>query len=167
MADALRDTLIQAAFAGIEFPVSDSTVDGGSDFVAHTAYLRKGADVEPCGVKPLQGKLTIPLFNSLGLGELFPARYLQLLRQFERTPIGQLSHPTQGIMTALIASWREITSPDKRNGVVIEVEWIEHNATATRALLGLRGNTTDTPTRLQRNASRTDQLVNEALNVSR
>ena len=46
------DTLAEATYEGVPFPVSTLSVEGGHDFAEHTAYLRRGADMEPCGQKP-------------------------------------------------------------------------------------------------------------------
>lgn len=50
MADVLAN-LAEAAYEGRTFPVQNAPTQGGNDVAEHTAYLRRGADVEPTGLK--------------------------------------------------------------------------------------------------------------------
>jgi prophage DNA circulation protein len=163
MSDAFGRTLLDAAFEGVSFPVTDSHVEGGHDIVEHTAYLRDGADIEPCGYKALRGKLTIPLLNDIGLGTLFPRRLNDLRDAIKANPLGQLTHPTEGILTASLHSFRIVATAENRSGVMVEVEWIEHNATATSGLTAF-GDDQDTPGAAEQSASATDDLMDEILN---
>ena len=47
------DVIPEASYRGILFPVESADVDGGTDFVEHTAYRRRGADMERDNVKAL------------------------------------------------------------------------------------------------------------------
>ena len=61
---------------GRTFPVQNAPAQGGNDVAEHVAYLRRGADVEPTGLKAYRGTFTIPLINTPRLeaiyGQLFP-----------------------------------------------------------------------------------------------
>lgn len=131
MADDLA-RLPDASFAGVLFPVSQVTTDGGNDCAEHTAYLRPGADIEPTGRKPYRFKFTIPLINAPSLvasyGEMFPARRNELVRAFADTPINTLAHPSFGHVDVFAAEWSEDVSADTRNGVTMHVTFVEHNA---------------------------------------
>lgn len=158
MPDALKE-LPEASFAGVRFPVESADTEGGQDVVEHVAYRRRGADLEPTGQRPYKGTLTVPLINTEALvkryGQLFPGLRYDLLRAFEDTPLGELVHPTYGVFTACIASWRETVAPDRRDGVIFTVTWTEHYGQASR-LLGPDGTTPTNP------ASATQQRADAA-----
>lgn len=134
MADEFSTLIADASFEGILFPVETASTDSGHDAAEHTAYRRRGADIEPTGRQADRGTLTIPLVNTPALaaryGTLFPDLYRTLRALFEEVPIGELLHPTRGTFQALIKSWHEELSPDSRSGTVLKVDWVEHNASA-------------------------------------
>lgn len=136
MSDLFDRILQVAAFEDVEFPVSEASTEGGQDLVEHRVYRRPGADLEPTGQQPYKGKLTCPLINGLpGFpNDLFPNRYYDLLTKFETSRIGTLRHPTKGTFRAMIKSWGERLNSDVRNGVELEVEWVEHNNEAGKLL---------------------------------
>ena len=114
------DVIPEASYRGILFPVESADVDGGTDFVEHTAYRRRGADMEPAGLKAYKGSLTIPLLNTGPLvqryGTLWPDLRADLVQMFSDNPIGTLIHPTWGSLEVAILSWSTKDSPDLRNG---------------------------------------------------
>jgi prophage DNA circulation protein len=132
--DRFGRTLNEAAFEGVEFPTMDSAIEFGHDYVEHTAYLRPGAEIEPAGLKAIRGKLTVPMLNDIGYGTLYPSRYLALRRAIEANALGTFTHPTEGIMTACLHTVRVVATPENRSGVIFEIDWIEHNASATAGL---------------------------------
>lgn len=162
MADALS-TLPECSFGGLRFPVQDSSVEGGNDVAEHTAYLRRGADVEPCGVQPYRFKVTIPLVNTAALvaryGVLFPDLRFDLIRAFQSDPIDRLSHPTYGDFRAAVTSWSERLSPDVRNGVMLDVTFVEHNGGASLVLAPDGTLERDTTASAERLAEDTDTQV--------
>jgi prophage DNA circulation protein len=132
VADALRESLIEASFEGIAFPTGKLSTEGGHDSVEHTAYRRNGADVEPTGVRAKRGTIEALFLNGIGAGTIYPARLQQLLNAIERTPLGRLQHPTEGLLTAHVKTWRRDTDPQQRGGEVLELQWVEHNASVSR-----------------------------------
>src|SRR5574341_411905 len=134
MADVLATTLLEASYQGIVFPCTDAPVQGGHDNLPHKAYGRRGADVETTGQREYRGTLTAAFINGLrgfrGV-ELFPLGYRTLIQTMERNPQGRLTHPTRGVMRIQIDSWTEKPSPQARNGAYIDIQWIEHNASAS------------------------------------
>lgn len=159
MADALSE-LAEAVYEGVRFPVEVAPTQGGNDFAEHTAYLRRGADMEPTGLRAYKGTLSIPLINTGTLvaryGELFPGLRFDLLNTFQTTPRGQLSHPTFGVLTVAITDWSERLTPDQRNGVMLDVSWVEHNGSAS-LLVGTDGQTpANTPTTVSEAATDAD-----------
>ena len=143
------DTLSEATYEGIVFPVQDAPVEGGNDFAEHTAYRRAGADMEPTGWRAYSGSLTIPLINTAGLvaryGKLFPELRTTLIDAFRATPRGALSHPLLGNLIVAITDVQQSGAPDVRNGVTLTVRWKEHNASVSLAV-GSDGIVTTDPT---------------------
>lgn len=162
MNDALSQ-LAEFSFAGVSFPVEDSSVDGGHDVAEHSAYLRRGADVEPCGQKPYRVSVTIPFINTPQLvaryGLLFPDLRFDLISAFETQPIAALIHPTFGTFQAAVTEWKEALAPDARGGVRLTATFLEHNGEAG-LLVGPEG-TPQTPTTAaaQRQATEADALL--------
>lgn len=158
MADLFSRVLLDASFEGLTFPVSECSTDGGHDAVEHVAYRRRGADIEPTGLKAYRGTLTVPLLNGLGTygNDLFPGRWRDLTQKFETTPIGTLYHPTRGSFTALIQSWPEKASPSVRNGVTLEVHWVEHNGESLILLSSADAAAANAPANAQRQAAEAD-----------
>lgn len=160
--DALAD-LAEASYEGRTFPVQNAPAQGGNDVAEHVAYLRRGADVEPTGLKAYRGTFTIPLINTPRLeaiyGQLFPGLRFDLLRLFESTPRGTLSHPTFGSMQVAITSWDEQLSYEQRGGSVLTVSWVEHNGSAS-LLVGPEGQTpANTPTTVSEAATEADTAM--------
>lgn len=142
------DTLARATYGEITFPISALSVEGGHDFAEHTAYLRRGADMEPCGQKAYSGSFTIPCVNTPRLvkeyGELFRGLREGIVSLFEDVPIGELTLPGYRTFTAAVKTWASELDPDRRNGTDLKVTFMEHNATAS--LLTTGGNLpTNTP----------------------
>lgn len=127
-----NETILEAEFEGIKFPVASADTDTGHDFAAHAAYRIPGDDVEWLGRKSDKGTLVVPLHSGVtGAGpDLYPGRYWRLLNKIKRSPMGRLVHPVRGPMTALLHSWHESFHGDERSGVTLQIGWIEHNATA-------------------------------------
>ena len=156
------DVIPEASYRGILFPVESADVDGGTDFVEHVAYRRRGADMEPAGLKAYKGTLAIPLINTGPLvqryGTLWPDLRADLVQMFSDHPIGTLIHPTWGSLEVAILSWSTKDAPEIRNGQRLTVQWQEHNASLA-ALIALDGAvTTDPTTTVQSLATTADTL---------
>ena len=156
------DLIPEASYRGILFPLETADVDGGTDFVEHVAYRRRGADMEPAGLKAYKGTLTIPLINTGPLvqryGTLWPDLRADLVQMFSDNPIGTLIHPTWGSLEVAILSWSAKDSPDLRNGQRLTVQWQEHNASLA-SLIALDGAvSTDPTTTVQSLATTADEL---------
>lgn len=138
MADEFSTRLADAAYAGIRFPVETAETESGHDSAEHTAYRRRGADIEPTGLRAKRGTLVVPMVNTPALvaryGTLFPGLNRTLTALFEELPIGELTHPIHGVFQAHIKSWKETASSASRSGVALHIEWVEHNATALEDL---------------------------------
>ena len=60
---------------------------------------------------------------------MFPGLYYDLLVSLEENEISTIIHPTKGEFQALLR-WRETVDADKRNGVALQIQWQEHNASS-------------------------------------
>jgi prophage DNA circulation protein len=134
MSDFLS-TLAEASYEGKRFPIVSAETKGGNDVARHVAYRRRGADVEFTGLRAYEGSFQIPLINTPALvatyGDLANDLRADLLSLFETTPIGQLQHPTFGVLTAAITDWSEPLDAGSRSGVTWSVSWVEHDGTAS------------------------------------
>ena len=160
MTDVLS-TLAEATYGEFSFPVSAVSVEGGHDFAEHTAYRRRGADMEPCGQKPYAGSFTIPCVNTPALvqryGDLFTDGREAFVRLFEDVPIGLLTLPGYRSFDAAVKTWSSELSPDVRNGTDLKVTFMEHNATAS--LLTANGSPVSTPATVSLLASLADAAM--------
>ena len=160
MTDILA-TLAEATYGEFSFPVSAVSVEGGHDFAEHTAYRRRGADMEPCGQKAYSGSFTIPCVNTPALvqryGDLFTDGREAFVRLFEDVPIGLLTLPGYRSFDAAVKTWSSELSPDVRNGTDLKVTFTEHNATAS--LLTANGSPVSTPATVSLLASLADAAM--------
>ena len=139
---ALSDSLTAWAWEGVEFPGTDTATEGGHDSARHMAYGQRGADVETTGEKPKVFSVTIPLRNGIrwtGAERLYPETYLRL-RAALSTPEGLLTHPTWGLVTAHLDSWKERIDPTRPDGLDLEVTWTEQRGEAEGLELTLARN---------------------------
>lgn len=164
--DSFGQVILEASFEGVQFPVADVEVQDGHDIIPHVAYQRPGADIEPTGPKARSGKLTIPMLNDIGYGTLFPGRYLELRQKIRDNPLGEFTHPLEGNMVASLHTVSIQASADNRSGVMMTIEWLEHNDTATPNLALFSGDE-DAPTVAEQHATDADSLVDEVLNGQR
>ena len=157
------DTLAEATYGEITFPVSALSVEGGHDFAEHTAYLRRGADMEPCGQKPYSGSFTIPCVDTPQLvaryGELFLGLRAGIVSLFEDAPIGTLTLPGYRTFTAAVKTWGSELSPDVRNGTDLKVTFEEHNGTASLLTGDAIGSPTNTPATVVTKAATADAAM--------
>lgn len=157
------DTLAEATYGEVTFPISALSVDGGHDFAEHTAYLRRGADMEPCGQKAYSGSFTIPCINTPRLvqryGELFRGLREGIVSLFEDAPIGTLTLPGYRAFTAAVKTWGSELDPGKRNGTDLKVTFAEHNGTAALLTGGGGGAPTNTPASVATKADAADAAM--------
>ena len=133
------NSLLDADYEGVRFPVSEFSVQGGHSSAKHRSYRRRGADIEWTGQEPYSGTMTVPMFDVPQLNDrygerMFPEHMRTLIDKFESTPIGEMVHPSLGQIQVHIDSWPHKAGSDNRSGVPLEVHWTEHNASATVSL---------------------------------
>lgn len=143
------DTLSEASYEGMTFPLGNAPSEGGNDIVEHVAYRRAGCDAEPTGWRAWKGTLTIPCVNTAVMvaryGTLWPDKINDLIALFQEKPRGELNHPTMGVMTVAITDVSRSAETGTRNGEVLTVKWVEHNASLA-LLIGATGTPTTDPT---------------------
>jgi hypothetical protein len=162
MADLLGTVLVRAAFDGgdgpVEFPVGHWDVQEQYDVIEHYAPRRDGADLQTNGRRARRGTLEVPLLNDIGEGELFTARYFDLLRAIDTGRIGTLSHPTKGTFQAAITLVDEKGDPQVRNGLMLVLTWVEHNNGAALLVADV-GTQRDAPATTQARADAADAAM--------
>lgn len=143
------DTLSEASYEGMTFPLGNAPSEGGNDIVEHVAYRRAGCDAEPTGWRAWKGTLTIPCINTATMvaryGKLWPDKINDLIALFQEKPRGALSHPTLGSLTVAITDVSRVADTGTRNGEILTVKWVEHNASLA-LLIGATGTPTTDPT---------------------
>lgn len=165
MSDALGDNLLEASYEGITFPVSDADSSTENGFVAHKAYRRPGADIEPTGREPYQGSLTMPLVNDTQLiqqyGTIFPDLLEQLRQKIIDKPIGNFTHPRFGVFTAFMQKLSEPLRATTRNGLFATLDFIEHNASVSDAIVFQGQTGQDTSVTANQQAAAADSAMAE------
>jgi prophage DNA circulation protein len=153
--DKFAETVLAAAFAGVEFPVERESTSLGHDIVEHTARGQDGADLEPTGWRARRGSIVVPLFIDLDPA-LFPDRHDELIEAIRRNPIGDFTHPFEGLMRATLKEIQRDGHPDERSGVRLTIQWIEHLASASSLTTFSGSPATDAPASAVANAATAD-----------
>lgn len=156
--DFLSQVIGEAAFNGIRFPVTEASSEYGHDFTIHKVYLGNGGSIEPTGIKEKTGTLSIAFLNDIpGFDDrLFPETYIDFTSAIKENPIGDLSHPTLGTFKALIKEVKEKLSPDNREGIYVDISWVEHNGEAGILLNQIRQTPIDSTSEIETNSSESD-----------
>lgn len=125
MTDQLAKHFARWSYEGVDFPATEHETEGGHDSATHSPYL--GAQqVETTGPRAYKTTVQVPLHSGVAWPEeLFPATYRRLVRAFEETPKGLLTHPTRGTFVAHVDSWKEVGKGDRRDGVSLTVQFTE------------------------------------------
>lgn len=131
----LRAQIVRAAYEGREFPCLEWTDTNAHSFTEHKAWRVNGADVEQTGREPLKCSAKIALLTSIQgwPDDLFPRLHDELDDLFRSTPQGRLTHPYYGEVRVQVASWKRSFDPAVQQGVVLDVEFVETNASAYRS----------------------------------
>jgi prophage DNA circulation protein len=127
--------IVRAAYDGLEFPTLEVSDENGHDFAKHEAWRVNGADIEHTGRKARSFSLKIALLTSF-VGwpdDLFPRLHDELEDKFSLSPQGTLTHPYYGQVSVQVVSWKRTFDPQVQQGVMLDVEFIERNASAYRS----------------------------------
>lgn len=135
MSDDARE-LLRAGYAGMEFPVTEAPFTVGHDLVEHAADQVPGVDLEPTGRAAFRGSFTIPFLTTVaGYGELYPGGWRRFLALLQLTPKGEITHPVLGRFRAGVKHLKAPFTAKVRNGVIVELEWIEDRASLRTSVL--------------------------------
>jgi prophage DNA circulation protein len=159
VSDVLRENLLDAAFEGVTFAVEAEQGELGHDIVEHTAYGRDGASLEAAGWRARRGTLTAVFLNGVEGADQFPGNYNALVRAVREHPIGSFAHPVEGLMDAAFTKLRRETSGAERGGTRVEIEWVEHNASAASLATFAGSPATDGPANAAQRAADADAAM--------
>ena len=131
----LRSQIVRAAYEGREFPCLEFQDTNAHAFVEHKAWRVNGADVQHTGREPLKISCKIALLTSIQgwPDDLFPRLHDELDELFRSTPQGALTHPYYGEVRVQVATWKRSFDPAVQQGIVLDVEFVETNASAYRS----------------------------------
>jgi len=124
------DSLPQASFFGVPFPVSKIELTCSLRDHIHEYPHSPGGAPEKLGRKLYEIHLTVPAYQGLAkYPTIWPDDYTGLRQRFETGKSGELVIPTVGTITAYCTSWREVADPKTgRNGITAELTFREDQA---------------------------------------
>lgn len=130
---ALKDQIVPAAFNGVEFPCAEVSSTRANESKAHKAWRVPGADIEHTGRGELKIKMRAVFLNGITgawPADLYPGMHDRLESELLERPTGRLTHPRFGTIDAHFDSWSETIDPATQQGVFVELEFTESNASA-------------------------------------
>jgi len=104
------------------------------DLAMHKRADRDGAFVEATGRSPATYSLTIPFLDGLTRAStetweaLFPETYDRFRAAWADRSTGELIHPIHGPIQVKPQSWSATLDPDQRNGLIVQVTFVETNS---------------------------------------
>lgn len=116
--------LTRWAFEGIPFPGFEATTSGGHDSVDRARWRQRGVSSEPTGLRADVVRVRVELYNGLRgwTGDKpFPDLYELLLRTLRSTPVGELIHPSRGVMRVQVGDIEETLSPRTQDGLTLDL----------------------------------------------
>lgn len=131
MPDFFSAYLLEARFRGIGFPVSEFHLNVSQDLAEHKRPDQDGALVEATGRNPIRFSATIPFIQGLARGpneswtDIYPDRHKAFLAAMASRETGKLQHPSFGEVTVKPVSVQSTLSADRRQGEVVQAEWVE------------------------------------------
>ena len=130
--EALENTQ-EFRYDQLGFPCVQTSLEIRQDLTVHKFADRDGAHVEACGRHPVEISARIPFFNGLIPGpqetwngnDLYPNTWrLFLLKALDRSS-KVLNHPELGPLTVKLQTCKTDWNSNTRNGVWVDVKWIE------------------------------------------
>jgi hypothetical protein len=126
--------LLKFKFRDVQFPTSNFKLSLRQDLAKHQYPYRDGAFVEATGREALTISARIPFVNTLNqlgfeewTGDLYPNVYRAFLTACADRTNGVLTHPELGDMIVKVESVETVWDAGTRDGVFVDVSWIEHN----------------------------------------
>lgn len=130
---ALKDFIVAAAFNGVEFPCAEASSTRANESKAHKAWRVPGADIEHTGRGELKIKMRAVFLNGITgawPADVYPGLHDRLESELLERPTGRLTHPRFGTIDAHFDSWSETIDPATQQGVFVDLEFTESNASA-------------------------------------
>jgi hypothetical protein len=121
--DILKE-LSQAFYDGIFFPVSSYSWGFAHDDARHKFIFKDQQFIQPLGRQNKTWKFSIPLFENIEKG-LFSTTFPALIDICADGEPKELNTPDFGLYRATCVSFNPIYDPTKRDGVQLDVEFIE------------------------------------------
>lgn len=125
--------LVPCTWRGIEFPIYSVQTKLEQNLVQHKYPDRDGAHVESTGRDPIRVSVKAIFYNgtsrgkgeSWAFGDLYPGVFDRFIAACKNRRVGTLQHPIHGEFDAKCVSASYDLTADRRDGVMVDVEWIE------------------------------------------
>lgn len=141
----LFDQLLEYSWRGISFPVASMSVALKQDHAVHAWPDRDGAKVEATGRAPTVFHAKAIFRNGISPGRaehwgiLYPTGFDRFFAACADRTSGPLQHPHLGLITCKVESCNVEWDANKRDGVDVDVSWIETIDTTGLSLLAAIG----------------------------
>jgi prophage DNA circulation protein len=143
---SIFEDLREFSWRSIGFPVSGTRFSFRQDHAEHKWPDRDGAHIEATGRSPLQIEARIPLRNGIApghnetwTGPLYPTVFRTLLAALLDRTTGDLNHPELGVIACKCESADVSWDPGRRDGVDVDVRWIESTDSADSLIQTIAG----------------------------
>jgi hypothetical protein len=133
VSEYFSDTLFEAKWRDVSFPVTSFQLVGSHDLAQHKKPDQDGARIEATGRNPLQFRATIPFRNgatpapSEHWGVLYPTTWALFIAAMADRATGTLQHPSFGKVPCKPVTFESMLSAQVRDGEDVTAEWIECN----------------------------------------
>ncbi len=125
--------LLECKWRDVSFPITDLETFIDHDLVEHKYPDREGAHVESMGRNPIKTTGKALFYNNVSKGKgetwkfgvMFPDVYNEFVVAIKDKSTGPLQHPFLGTFDAKVATTRTTLDANRRDGVAVEITWIE------------------------------------------
>lgn len=125
--------LTECSWRGIAFPIMNIHTKMDQDLVQHKYPDRDGAHVESTGRNPVVVSAKAIFYKGVSrgpgetwqFGDLFPGIFNKFIAACKDRTVGTLNHPIHGKFDAKCVSVDYDLTGDRRDGVIVDVQWIE------------------------------------------
>lgn len=137
MADELSQ-LLQASWRGVAFPTADLSITFEHGQAEHEVFGKDVSNIEATGRRSRIFSISIPFYNNVVPGQnerdigasIFPNVFNQFHKAFLDKTSGELIHPRVGQVNVKPRSYHEKIDAQRRDGLVVDVTWIESDDSA-------------------------------------
>ncbi len=126
-------SLLECKWKDMSFPITNLHTELKQDVVEHKYPDRDGAHVESTGRSPLKITCQALFYNNVSRGKgetwnfgtMFPTSYIQFIELCKDRSVGTLQHPFLGSFDAKLVSMVTELDAMRRDGVIVNLEWVE------------------------------------------